>query len=57
MNTDKSKKFTNISHANKITNRRSKSIYLLGKNKQGNPVWFVGNYKDALKASQSKNIL
>jgi hypothetical protein len=49
MNTDKSKEFTNKAMADKIAQRRDKSVYLLGKNKQGNNVYFVGDYKDAIK--------
>ena len=49
MNTDKSKEFTDKAMAEKIAKRRGKSIYLLGKNKRGNDVYFVGDYKDAIK--------
>ena len=50
MNTDSSKEFTIKEMAEKIAKRRDKGIYLLGKNKKKNDVWFVGDYKDALKA-------
>ncbi len=50
MNTDSSKEFTDKAHAERIAKRRGKSIYLLGKNKKSNNVWFVGDYKDAIKA-------
>ena len=52
MNTIKSKKFTNKKVAMSTAKRRGKEIYLLGKNSSGNKVWFVGDYKDALKVSR-----
>jgi hypothetical protein len=50
MNTDKSKEFTDKAMAEKIAKRREKELYLLGKNSRNNKVWYVGDYKDALKA-------
>jgi hypothetical protein len=50
MNTDKSKEFTDKAMADKIAKRREKEVYLLGKNKRGSNVYYVGDYKDAMKA-------
>lgn len=50
MNTDKSKEFTIKDMADKIANRRGKGVYLLGTNKRGSNVYYVGDYADASKA-------
>jgi len=56
MNTDKSSEFTIKEMADKVAKRREKSVYLLGKNKNGNNVYFVGDYKDAMKKAGSYSV-
>lgn len=50
MNTDSSREFTDKAMADKIGKRRGKTVFVLGKNKKGNNVYFVGEYTDALQA-------
>lgn len=53
MNTKKSKEFTNKEMAKEVAKRRGNDVFLLGKNKKGNDVWYVGTYSESLKKSKS----
>ena len=53
MNTSRSSEFTNKEMAETIAKRRGKTVYMLGKNKKNYTVYFVGEYKDAMKKKQN----
>lgn len=55
MNTDRSKEFTDYRMAMRVAHRREKGVYMLGTNKRGNSVYYVGDYADAAKVAWKYN--
>lgn len=52
MNTKKSRKFTSKNKAEKAARKRKKSVYRAGKNKCGETIYYVGEYKDVQKIAK-----
>lgn len=53
MNSYRSKYFTDKTLAENVAKVKKQSLYLLGKSKDGIDTFFVGRYKDAMKAKNN----